>query len=378
MNQKSRIKYFLAAFIMSVFTTCVNNNNSMRADIATLALGGSEQIVATPSLELANEHVIVGYVTWWAGRNAYEIDPTYFTHLNYAFGIIDMNNFSRVFVHGSDRLRNVIMPLRERNPNLKILLCIGGHGTDGFSQMVSNETTRLAFAADCKRVIEEYGLVGIDINWEYPTRTDTRISGSPSDTENYTLMMRDIRAAIGPDKLLTAATAANARYIDFRAIDQYIDFINIMTYDLVAGPPFHNAALFQSPLVRWESSEEGVDLHIAAGIAPNKLTMGIPFYGRQLQSLIPSGRDNYVGYKDIVTRWLTNPEFTRIWDDVAKVPYLVNSSGQSVLSYEDEESIAEKAKFIRQRGLLGAMFWEYDQDDPNLTLLKALHRGMTE
>ena len=42
------------------------------------------------------------------------------------------------------------------------------------------------------------------------------ISSSPDDEELFTLLMRDIRKAIGPKKLLTLATVASGEYIDFR------------------------------------------------------------------------------------------------------------------------------------------------------------------
>ena len=63
--------------------------------------------------------------------------------------------------------------------------------------MAADADNRLAFAADCKRVIDEFGLDGIDIDWEFPTSNMAGISSSPDDTRNYNLMMRDIRQSIG-------------------------------------------------------------------------------------------------------------------------------------------------------------------------------------
>ncbi len=64
---------------------------------------------------------------------------------------------------------------------------------------------RRAFATDCDRVVKEFALDGIDIDWEYPTSSMANISSSPDDTENFTLLMQDIRAAIGNEKELTLA-----------------------------------------------------------------------------------------------------------------------------------------------------------------------------
>jgi len=50
-------------------------------------------------------------------------------------------------------------------------------------------------------------------------------------------------------------------------------------------------------------------------------------------------------------------------DDYSKVPYCYK--GDQWLSYDDEESIAEKAKFVRDNNLGGAMVWSIDTDDFN-------------
>ena len=107
--------------------------------------------------------------------------------------------------------------------------------------MAANDEYRRAFAADCDRVVKEFALDGIDIDWEYPTSSMANISSSPDDTENFTLLMQDIRAAIGNEKELTLATVASARYIDFKAILPSVDFVNIMAYDMASAPKHHSA-----------------------------------------------------------------------------------------------------------------------------------------
>ena len=184
----------------------------------------------------APEPVVLAYVTAWSNIMP---DTDWVTHINYAFGHVN-DTFNGVRIDNEERLRSIVL-LRKQKPSLKIMLSIGGWGSGGFSEMAADETGRKAFAADCRRVVEVFGLDGIDMDWEYPTSDDAGISSSPGDKHNFTLLMRDIRAAIGEEKLLTFASAANADYVDFRAVDDYVDFVNIMTYDM-ANPPFHHAA----------------------------------------------------------------------------------------------------------------------------------------
>ena len=80
--------------------------------------------------------------------------------------------------------------------------------------MAADSQKRHSFANDCQRVVKQFNLDGIDIDWEYPTSNAAGISASPEDTNNYTLLMRDIRKAIGNKQLLTLASVFNGNYID--------------------------------------------------------------------------------------------------------------------------------------------------------------------
>ena len=68
--------------------------------------------------------------------------------------------------------------------------------------------------------------------------------------------------------------------------------------------------------------------------------------------------------------------FTFHIHDTAKAPYLADSTGRMVYTYETPRSIALKCKFIRQNNLLGAMYWDYDGDDAEGTLRNAVHENL--
>lgn len=219
----------------------------------------------------ADGKVIVAYVTSWSHIIP---DPKYMTHINYAFGHVS-ESFDGVGIANEARLKQMV-ELKKQNPDLKVLLSIGGWGSGRFSEMAANEKYRKAFAKDCHRVVKEYGLDGIDIDWEYPTSNAAGISSSPDDTKNFTLLMRDIRKAIGPKKQLTLASVASGEYIDFPAILPYIDFVNIMSYDM-GNAPKHHSALYSSDNSGWMTGDKAVKAHLAAGVPAHKLVMGMPF-----------------------------------------------------------------------------------------------------
>lgn len=309
-----------------------------------------------------NKKVVIAYVTSWS---TVVPDPTYLTHINYAFGHVN-DSFDGVRIDNEARLKSIIA-LKKAYPYLKVLLSIGGWGSGRFSEMAADVVNRGEFAKDCERVVKEFKLDGIDIDWEYPTNSSAGISATKSDTENFTLLMRDIRKAIGKKKLLTLASVSSGQYIAFDQIKNDVDFVNIMTYDS-GNPPYHHASLHRSPLSGRTTCAEAVKAHIAAGMPVEKLVLGIPFYGRGNKTDIKG----FIDYKDL----LNLQGFEQKWDDEAKAHYLVNAQGELVLTFETPESIALKCDYVHGQGLLGAMYWEYAGDTEGGVLRDAVYKGI--
>ena len=305
---------------------------------------GEEAIAAS-----RDSKVVVAYVTSWSEVMP---DPQYMTHINYAFGHVN-ESFNGVKIDNEERLRQIV-DLRKQKPELKVLLSIGGWGSGRFSEMAANDEYRCAFAADCDRVVKEFALDGIDIDWEYPTSSMANISSSPDDTENFTLLMQDIRAAIGNEKELTLATVASARYIDFKAILPSVDFVNIMAYDMASAPK-HHSALYPSGHSGDITSDGAVTAHLKAGVPPSKLVMGMPFYGR--------GGDGYPSFQDYNKVGNTDTQYTEKWDEVAQVPYLADKNDTLVFGFENPRSLAIKCQYILDKDLLGGMYWDYSGDN---------------
>lgn len=328
-----------------------------------LATSGIAQGPKADQTKAPSKRVVIAYVTSWTSVMP---DPTYLTHINYAFGHVN-ETFDGVRIDNESRLQS-LTALKAKFPKLKVLISIGGWGSGRFSEMAGSDVNRKKFAEDCLRVINEFKLDGIDIDWEYPTSNMAKISAAPEDTENYTLMMAEIRKKIGKNKLLTLASVADGKYIDFRAIAPVVDFVNIMTYDM-GRPPFHHAGLFRSKYTSGVSIDEGVDAHVAAGMPIHKLVLGLPFYGHG-----KDGIADFIDYKEIIKL----NGYQQQWDEVAQVPFLENDKGEYVCTYENPESIAIKCKYLLSRGMLGAMYWEYAGDTEDGVLRKAVFSGVNK
>lgn len=309
--------------------------------------------------ESSSSNVIVAYVTSWSQIIP---EPTYMTHINYAFAHVN-DTFNGIRIDNEERLKQIVA-LKKQQPSLKILLSIGGWGSGRFSEMAADEQYRKQFAEDCLRVVNEFQLDGIDIDWEYPTSSLADISSSPDDTNNFTLLMKDIRQSIGKDKLLTLASAATAEFINFRDIDPYIDFVNIMAYDM-ASAPLHHAALYTSENSGKNTSHDAVIKHHTAGVPYHKLVLGMPFYGRGGKGGVP----NFIDYKEIENL----SGYDILWDEKAQVPYLADSTGAFVCGYDNPRSLTIKCQYIKDNALLGAMYWDYDGDNETGDLRKTVY-----
>lgn len=371
-----------------------------------------------------------GDVTAGPGGDIDKLDVRQITHLNYSFGLVynDEKDETNDALKDASKLHQIwlspkvqadlakIPALRQQNPNLKVLLSVGGWGARGFSGAAATKETRAVFIQSAKAIVAKYGLDGIDLDWEYPVNGAWGLVASqPADRDNFTALLKELRAAFGTRKLVTIAVGANVEspksWVDVKAIVPSLDYINLMTYDMAYGTQYFNSNLYDS--TQWPtvaaadkySTDFVVNNYLAAGLKPSQMNLGIGFYGRVPKRAIEPGidwtkpdaqknpvtqpsfgpqqialftslgfdltKDTYVKYNDIVAKLLNDPQkrFTEHWDDGAKVPWLSVQSADGkalfALSYENPRSVAIKADYIKQKGLAGAMFWEYGADDHN-------------
>lgn len=311
------------------------------------------------------DKIVLAYV---ASGNGAPIEPVVVTHINYAFGTVKPT-FDGVDVQRPEYLRE-ITALKGEHKHLKVLLSIGGWGAGGFSEMADNDTLRGAFVADCKRIAEVFNLDGIDLDWEYPGSRGGGITAGPRDVDNFTKLMAELRKALGKKRLLTFASSAGARHIDFPAVMPYVDFVNLMCYDM--GRPawnMHHSALYPSARARW-SVAQSVEAHRKAGVPNDKIVVGVPFYGHANVKL---GYSDYINWPEVAGAF---PGQVYAVDSVAGVPYVADSAGTLLCVYDDPESLLLKCRYVLDNGLRGVMYWEYSCDDAQGTLRRTVYEAV--
>ena len=351
--------------------------------------GNEDPGTETHCTDIGQTPIILAYFTEYT-----EVLPevTLLTHINYAHGRFKnptTGDGGIVITESSKAPISKVVALKSKNPNLKVMLMIGGWGghADGFSMMARDATKRTAFCQSVKNLLEVNHLDGVDIDWEYPTQSaDGETGCDPSDTQNFNLVLKELRETLGTGKIISFASSSSAKYVDWKTAMKYLDYVNVMTYDMGAAPNGHNSPLHKSSKFNHRSWDESVQAHVSGGVPRERMVMGIPFYGKAEKN--PADGTKIFEYsvrfyemKDILEngkykgKALARPVH-RQWEPTSMVPYLVDDSGKNVLSYDDAESVGYKGSYVVSGGFLGAMFWEYRCDDSNNTLLRALCKAI--
>ncbi|GAV08067.1 hypothetical protein RvY_17816-1 [Ramazzottius varieornatus] len=315
-----------------------------------------------------------------------DIDPFLCTHIIYAFGKLNEETFTlETFDPWADLDDNYglggyskVTGLKLQNSRLKVLLSVGGWnaGSLGFSNMVSTKLRRKTFVDSAMKFLRKYNFDGLDINWEFPGLR----GGRDSDKDNYDLFVQDFRAAIDSETLptdkspllLSAAVSASEKTVETAynpsILTKSLDFISIMSYDFHGS--WDTEVQHHSPIYgrhRDPNSVAGfnmvaaVKLWLNNGCPPNKIVVGVPFYGRSFTladarnttpgSLAAGGGETgpfsrepgFLAYFEICSL-LMDKSWTVITDVEERTPYAFNDKGQWI-GYDDIDSVIKKVRY---------------------------------
>jgi chitinase len=359
--------------------------------------------VTTPATPAASTQPrIVGYVSdakVLPPISAHKLDV-----INFAFATVTPAHdvvFPRPTAPASLR---TLTALRSQNPALRIVLSIGGWGAGNFSEAALDADARARFARSAVALVQQHDLDGVDIDWEYPAHPGPGISHRPEDRQNFTLMLRAVRAQLdalsktrqGRRYLLTIAAADGeaARGLELAKIAPLLDWINLMTYDFHGSGTRntgHHAGVRQSASAPTGSRNavRAVDAFIAAGVPARKLHLGLAFYGRRFGDVDPANDGlyqsygsggGYVNWSQIRRDYLADDGtgkdgYVRHWDAQAQSAWLWHAEERRLISYDDPQALRAKAAFVRERGLGGVMYWE-QSTDPDEELLDVVRDAL--
>jgi chitinase len=337
-----------------------------------VALCASGHSAAAPGTT-QQDKVFVGYLYGPAS----DIDFGLYTHLCHAFLVADGEGNVR-------RQRNV--PSRELTSNahksgVKVILSLGGWGWDRqFASIASKPEAEYRYLKSVIAIVDEYDYDGIDLDWEYPDTVDEIVG-----FERLTRRLRKELDAVGDRKkwpmVLTMAASANPGTLKWLGKDfllETMDWLNVMTYDFTGD--WTNYAGHHSPLFASSKQPGGAGRSVEStmkyliedrGIPAERLTLGIPLYGRgfdvkepyaSTQGATKNRRVPSEGNYSSIRRLLERGGWTRQWDNETKNPWLLKADHSAVIGYDDAESVAIKTEWAMKKGLRGVFFWQVAAD----------------
>ncbi|PYG90213.1 chitinase [Ruminiclostridium sufflavum DSM 19573] len=376
-----------------------------------LAVSARDTVTAGTALQ---QYRNVAYFASWCGyERAVEVEdiaPSLLTHINFAFANLSPDGTVTVGdpwidtekPFGDDTWETELrghfgrlVKMKEQYPHIKTLISVGGWTwSKNFSGVAASDALRKACARSAVDFVVKYGFDGVDLDWEYPVSGGDNIPHRADDGDNYILLLKEIRMALdsqgekdGKKYFLSIAGAASPEFVancKVAGMMQYLDYINVMTYDYHGA--WDTATNHVTPLYDGSSGSslcvsDTIEEYIKAGVRPVDLNLGMAFYGKGwINVKDPDGTGLYKNgtaatsagygsgtwegssfdYWDIAENYAGKNGYTRYWDDMAKMPYLYN--GNTFITYDDEESIGYKLDYLKDMGLGGVMFWEFSCD----------------
>lgn len=260
---------------------------------------------------------VVGYTTSWSG-SASSIQYNKVTHLNYAF-LLPNSDGSVQAIENPGKLQSVVAS--SHAVGVKVLISVGGwmNGDPSpFVNLASNGTYRSRFINELVNFVNQYGLDGVDIDWEHPTSATGGL---------YATLMSELSNAMhSRGKLLTSAVVSSGGAADPlpSSVFGVVDWLNIMDYD---NNNFDHST--------YATAVNALNYWNGRGLPGSKTVLGVPFYSRP----------GWYTYAQLLSMG-ANPN-ADVWN------------GQG---YNGITTIKSKTNLLFDRGEGGIMFWEIAQD----------------
>jgi chitinase len=430
--------------------------------LTAFAFSGSAQTLAQSGY---GRKILAGYFEEWsiyyAGYNIANLQnngvANKLTHLIYAFANVtptscaiadtwaDYQSPYLPSVNGSPYTGPLygnfaaLQQLKALHPNLKVIISLGGasaENTANFSTAASTEAGRKALASSCISMFVQGNIAsgisapnlfdGINIDWEFPTSSDTR---------NFTLLLAEFRKELDglsaktglPYQLSFDGPAGSQNYtnIDLQSASEQVNFITVDGYNYAGSwdtTTNHASPLFDSKadpnFGQALDIDDTVKAYLEAGVPPGKYVMGVPLYGAGWTGVpnvnhglyqtstgpspVPNANGkglcsdlsgNTVGCDVLLTPGVAtfstlenlrsngfsqyfDPRRIAVWlyDPAA---YDANTGAYGTFyTYDDPTTALLKMIYIDRKQLGGAFVWALKDDDAKGTMVKTMAAGL--
>lgn len=230
----------------------------------------------------------------------------------------------------------------------------------------------------------------------YPGAPDR--GGTTEDKANYVKLLQTLRNMFSRSErgsygisFTIPSSYWYLRWFDLPAMAKYVDWINLMSYDLHGvwdrNNPIGSIVQGHTNLTEIQMS---VDLLWRVGISPAQIVLGLGFYGRSFQLADPgcgkpgckfkgaadagpcTAKAGILGYfeiMDIITAQKPDVQYDQ---DAAVNYFQYGPSRDQWVSYDNSKTFQQKVDWANKLGLGGLMIWAVDLDDNDFSALTGL------
>ncbi|XP_049537764.1 chitinase-like protein Idgf4 [Anopheles darlingi] len=342
----------------------------------------------------------------------------YCTHLVYGYAGIDSKTYRLKPLNealdldtGRGQYR-AATALKSRFPGLKVYLSVGDYydltekdTSEKYLALLESNDSIAAFVSSARTLLKEYGFDGLDLAWQFPQPAPMQTTDHILESKGYayrdgfTKLIRELGEAFGTDGLGLGYTIPphvnESFFLDIEQLKDLLVYVNINAFDQNNQKRNPEQADYTAPIYEAPGRTPGnnidakVKLWSSAGTPLDNIIVGIPTFGRGWKLIKESGTtgvppvradgpspikslSSYAGYYSFteVCAILTDTKQGSMHKvhDPRFGPYAFrvpdeNEANGIWLSYEDTESAANKARYVKAAGLGGIAVNDLADDD---------------
>lgn len=298
---------------------------------------------------------IFGYLPYWENPTPLRWDLL--THV--ACFSIEVNQFGNVTNTRGWPWWNVINAAQAND--VKVVLVVALFDGSAIDTLISTPQYKQNFFENMRDQLIAGNADGLNIDFENGTTWQDEINDFMADLRAY------LDAELPGTELTIATPAVNwSDRWDFVGLAPHVDAMFIMGYQFAgswssnAGP---NAPLTSSGI----SITNTVDVQYA-GVPPEKLILGVPYYGHHWRTTSSAPRGDVTAFIGSTRFFNDEPNaafYGRLWDSASQTPWyrwFSNGSWNQVW-YDDAESLGLKYQLALDRDLQGVGMWALGYDE---------------
>ena len=383
---KNTVFMLLLTLFVTAFITVVAYTYLYSSSFTTLSLANEEKTEATPEAFTApleqtktitsDKKLVIGFLPSWSIAQNAKVDTEYLDQIIYfGIGIDEHGNLMRIDEKNqplvewsylnSDYFKN--LQNESKRTETKILIAIKNFDNTSIDTLIGNEIYTNNAVSQLAKLVDDYDLDGINIDFEYFSDIDTQT------LQNYNRFLSTLAAKLKEVKsaaVLSVDVNATVVYkdnaYDMVKIGEVVDQVIIMGYD------YHQpSSLYAGAVAPIDANDDNPSIRrtidsLTGRVDPEKLILGIPLYGYEWQTFSEEKNSRTIAdtgaiatYKRVRELITGRDDLVLYFDDLSQSPWLTYNQNGLIkqIYYEDEKSLLEKIKFVELNNLEGIALW---------------------